>query len=328
MRFYLGVHKRRWLERSDVPMFVSRSALKGMAADFPRAKGPWALDSGGFTEIATHGRWTITEEEYAREVRFWQREIGNMDWSASMDSMCEPIMLLRSLVHEGVVPDEHDDHWNDKGQNVTTERLKKKYGEDAERFERQSWLRQRVCVHQRRTIDNLINLRELAPEVPWIPTLQGWSPADYLAHAEAYGRAGIDLKKEPIVGLGSVCRRKRLDDAREVIKKLSGPKWKLRLHGFGLKTDAFEDEAIASGLTSADSMAWSLGASLRRRQGKKCKTGKHPATQGCGNCLAYALEWRADVMKTWEETVFGKERPRRAASNPTDEESAAGPWIY
>lgn len=327
MRFYLGVHKRRWLERTDVPLFVSRSSLRESVGKFPRARGPWALDSGGFTEVTNFGHWRTMPDDYAREVRLWQREIGNMDWAAPQDSMCEPIVLLRSLVFEGVIEGEGE-RFNEKGDNVTIQHLKRKYGEDAERFEHQSWLRQRVCVHQQRTIDNLLSLRELAPDVPWIPVLQGWMPQDYLAHAEAYRRAGVDLRREPTVGLGSVCRRKRLDDARAVIQALTGPRWKLRLHGFGLKTDAFKDPVIARGLASADSLAWSYGASMRRRQGKKCKTGTHPETQGCGNCLNYAIEWRDRTLATWEKTVLGEEKAkRRRAANPGEDDKVEN-WIY
>jgi len=304
VRFYLGVHKRRWLERTDVPLFVSRSSLRESVGTFPRAKGPWSLDSGGFTEVGTYGHWTTSPSDYAREVRLWQREIGNMDWAAPQDSMCEPIVLLRSLVFEGVIEGERE-LVNEKGFNVTKAHLEKKYGVDAERFGRQDWLRQRVCVHQQRTIDNLINLRELSPEVPWIPVLQGWMPEDYFAHAEAYGRAGIDLRAEQTVGLGSVCRRKRLDGARKVIEVLAGPGWGLRLHGFGLKTDAFMDPVVAAGLVSADSLAWSLGARKKRGRGKRCVTGTHRESMSCANCLDYALEWRERTLATWRATARG-----------------------
>ena len=66
--FFLGTHKPHWLTLSDVPMFLSHNVLKGFKA-LPRAKGPWSLDSGGFTELNTHGRWTVPPREYAEAVR-------------------------------------------------------------------------------------------------------------------------------------------------------------------------------------------------------------------------------------------------------------------
>ncbi len=289
-----------------MPLFVSRGPLRSLVG-FHRACGPWALDSGGFTAIRTDGHWRTSPQDYAREVRLWQREIGNMEWAAPQDWMNENIILLRSLVYEGVI-DGETERFNDNGQNVTCDYLAKKYGDEAQNFKHQSWLRQRVGVHQTRTIDNLISLRELAPEVQWICVLQGSSPEDYISHAEAYGRAGIDLRKEPIVGLGSVCRRKRLDDAVKVIKILAGPKWKLRLHGF--ETDGFKNKIVAEGLTSADSMAWSLGARLE--QVKLCKDGRHKGD--CRNCLDYALQWRDSVLNTWRHTMFSENQ--LVAANP------------
>jgi len=56
-------------------------------------------------------------------------------------------------------------------------------------------------------VDNLICLRDLAPDLPIIPVLQGWTVADYLRCADLYDHRGINLAAEPLVGLGSVCRR-------------------------------------------------------------------------------------------------------------------------
>lgn len=64
-----------------------------------------------------------------------------------------------------------------------------------------------VEEHQRRTIDNVKQLLDLAPELPWAPVIQGWTWGDYMRHADAYQKAGIDLARFPAVGVGSVCRR-------------------------------------------------------------------------------------------------------------------------
>ena len=91
-RFYLGTHKPVWLSRFDIPMFVSRNSLVTYKK-LPRALGRWALDSGGFTEISKYGRWRTDIETFIADVRRFRDEVGNMDWSACQDWMCEPHML-------------------------------------------------------------------------------------------------------------------------------------------------------------------------------------------------------------------------------------------
>lgn len=295
MRFYVGTAKPQWLSRTDVPFFVSRSSLGKRTDTFHRALGPWALDSGGFTEIEKHGRWTVDPETYAREVRLWQREIGNLEWSSPQDWMCEPHMLLRAILADGYGDGVRERRTGEKDLAYRKYLISKaeEWIGNPRRFK---ILRQRVCVHQQRTIDNLLTLREVAPEVPWIPVLQGWFAQDYFAHANAYYRAGIDLKAEPLVGLGSVCRRSKLDEAELVISVLSDMGF--RLHGFGLKKTAFRNKVVASQLASADSMAWSLGG---RYDGKVCKTGKHKGP--CNNCLNWAIEWRDQTLEIIDETI-------------------------
>lgn len=95
MKFYLGAHHPHWLATSDVPLFVSRRAL-GRQKALPRASCDWALDSGGFTELKLHGRWTATPREYVAEVRRFQDEIGRLAWAAPQDWMCEPVMLEKT----------------------------------------------------------------------------------------------------------------------------------------------------------------------------------------------------------------------------------------
>jgi hypothetical protein len=94
VRFWLGVHRPNWLERPGVPLFISRSVLKGRRK-LPRAQVDWALDSGGFTELTKHGAWTIDEETYLEDVHRFD-EAGRLRWAAPMDWMCEPHMLERT----------------------------------------------------------------------------------------------------------------------------------------------------------------------------------------------------------------------------------------
>lgn len=95
MRFFLGTHHPHWLRFAGVPLFVSRRAL-GRLKSLPRAAAPWALDSGGFTELSMHGAWSLTAREYVAEARHYRDEIGSLDWAAPQDWMCESRMLART----------------------------------------------------------------------------------------------------------------------------------------------------------------------------------------------------------------------------------------
>lgn len=95
MRFYLGTHQPHWLGTAGVPLFVSARRLRDRKS-WPKAAAPWALDSGGFSELSLHGRWVTAPEDYVREARRWRQEIGGMDWAAAQDWMCEPWILEKT----------------------------------------------------------------------------------------------------------------------------------------------------------------------------------------------------------------------------------------
>lgn len=139
-----------------------------------------------------------------------------------------------------------------------------------------------VRQHQLLTIKNFMRLRwELGDTV--IPVLQGWTRDDYLWHVGEYDHWGVDLFREPIVGLGSVCRRQNTAEAGKIVRALDG----LRLHYFGAKLTGLE--SFGDALASADSLAWSYAARMN-----------HPlpgcAHKSCANCPKYALRWREHLM--------------------------------
>lgn len=240
MRFYLGTHETSFLDRTAVPLFVSRRRL-ALRRSLPRALGPWALDSGGFTELSMFGKWETTAATYVAEVRRWRDEIGRLEWAAIQDWMCEPPILAMT------------------GKTV--------------------------AAHQALTIQSYLDLVDLAPELPWVPVLQGWTNGDYLDHVEAYAAAGIDLRTLPTVGLGSVCRRQHMVRISLLVKELQ--REGIRLHGFGFKTQGLR--LCHDALASADSLAWSYDA----RRAPPLPGHTH---QNCANCLPYALEWRENLL--------------------------------
>lgn len=154
-----------------------------------------------------------------------------------------------------------------------------------------------VEEHQRLTVDNLLELRHQAPDLPFVPVLQGWELSDYLRHADAYTAAGIDLTTEPVVGLGSVCRRQHTEVVEELLHRLAG-RGITTVHGFGFKAKGLERAGHM--LATADSMAWSYAA-RRRPPLLGC------AHKNCANCAVYALSWRSRMLAnlpTWHQPTL------------------------
>lgn len=138
-----------------------------------------------------------------------------------------------------------------------------------------------VVKHQENTIDNFVDLRSRNIGAHVIPVIQGWEPREYAQHVAAYASRGINLFSEPLVGIGTVCRRQHTQDICSLIaNELSG----LRLHGFGFKLTGLKQ--VGRFLASADSMAWSYQA--RRAARLEGCTGH----MRCNNCLRYAMRWR------------------------------------
>lgn len=136
-----------------------------------------------------------------------------------------------------------------------------------------------VATHQARTIASVLELVDLAPAVPWIPVLQGQTVDDYLHHVDAYARAGIDLTRAPLVGLGSICRRGHTAEIVGLVDQLADVG--IRLHAFGAKSTALP--RIGARIASADSTAWSYNA---RRNGRN------------RNGLDVAVTWAARMTRT------------------------------
>lgn len=244
MRFYLGTHEPTWLERSSVPLFISAVRLRARCKHkLPKARVPWALDSGGFSELSLHGKWTVSSEDYAEEVIRWAREIGMLEWAAIQDWMCEPWILEKTGLS--------------------------------------------VREHQIRTIESYGKLRRAAPEIPWVPVVQGWELADYIRHVEMYREAGYDLRELETVGVGSVCRRQGTREGAAIMRELG--KLGLAIHAFGIKTQGLQ--MFGDRITSADSMAWSFVARKRNIKLPGC------THKTCGNCFDFAMTWQRELLE-------------------------------
>jgi hypothetical protein len=238
--FYLGTHLPNWLGQVPLPLCVSRARL-WKRKSFPRASAPWVLDSGAFSELSTHGGWTVPAAAWAAEARRFAFEIGRPDWCAVQDWMCEGEILGKTGLS--------------------------------------------VADHQEKTIESYRDLQQRAPDLPWLPVLQGFTRDEYLAHREMYEAAGVDLTLAPSVGVGSICRRQ---GTREVAVILSDHR-DLPLHAFGLKMGGLS--RCGTMIASADSLAWSYDG---RRSAPL--PGHETRHKNCANCLEWALNWRDRLL--------------------------------
>lgn len=151
-----------------------------------------------------------------------------------------------------------------------------------------------VAEHQRRTVVNFLELRAADPDLPFAPVLQGYRVADYWRCQDLYLRHGVDLTREPIVGVGTLCRRQATDEAERIVTTLASGG--LRLHGFGFKVQGLR--RCRSLLASADSMAWSFhGRRAAPLPGHDLPgPGRPRGHKNCANCADYALGWVHDML--------------------------------
>lgn len=172
-----------------------------------------------------------------------------------------------------------------------------------------------VEEHQRRTVDSYLRLRELAPDVEWMPVLQGWHHGDYLRCWEMYERVGVNLASHSAVGVGSTCRRHNTattealaDDLRQ--RGLSNL-WML-----GMKTDGLR--RCVRHVRWADSFAWSLVARVRHYHLPECRHGRAAfrrklgkvAHGSCAHCPRFARRWYEE-----QQQII-----RRALSQPVQQQ--------
>jgi hypothetical protein len=264
MKFFLGTHQPHWLSDErlrNVPLFISRRRLADRVC-LPRAVTNFALDSGGFTELQMYGRWTLTAEQYAENVRRYIAFYGKkLLWVAPQDWMCEPLVINGGMAPRGV---------RFAGTHLS------------------------VSEHQRRTVQNFVSLRRLLGDRV-IPVLQGWTITDYWRCEDLYKKAGIRLTDERVVGIGSVCRRQSTNEATTIMMSLAVSK--LALHGFGFKKGGLAN--CHKFIASADSTAWSDTARRRAPLLGHDRPGPHRPKGhiNCANCVEYALQWREELLQ-------------------------------
>lgn len=272
LTFYLGTHLPSWLWNDELPadvrLFVSHRRLDGGSrgprkSAYPRGRHPWALDSGGFTELQKYGSWDrVSPESYVDSVLRYHREIGGLEWAAPQDWMCEPV-ILHGGIFKGTVF---------VGTGLTIEE------------------------HQRRTVANFKELERFwyaksEDKSPFRPALQGFEEEDYQRCWDMYEAAGIDLMRYSVVGVGSVCRRQNTSEIGEIMGGLRRRNPDLPIHGFGVKIEGVE--LYGDDMATADSMAWSFDARFLKKPMPGCEGRGH---KNCANCSRAAMAWRKKLL--------------------------------
>lgn len=155
-----------------------------------------------------------------------------------------------------------------------------------ERFDEMWSVDDRVRATLRNTVDHF----DRDPDYKLLPVLQGRTLDDYVWFYEQLRDYGIPTE---YVGLGTVCR---LSNTKEIVEIEQGLRARTKIdkiHGFGVKVDAFKHGAY---FESADSQAWAYypsngkvvyddGDSLRK---EPCDDAKKRSIQSFINYYQYA----------------------------------------
>lgn len=254
-RFYLGTHLHYWLwddRFAGVPLFVSHHQLAQRKSAFPRAVAPYAVDSGAYTHLTRHGRWVETPEQYVAALRRYWDELGPFDFAGQQDSLCSEEVRRHIEVATGEYPS--------------------------------------VAELQSATVANYLRLRDIAPDLPIAPTIQGDTYDDYMACVDMFTGAGVDLASLPVVGVGSLVGK-----PPALIERVATSlhhRGVTRLHGFGVK--GAQLDAAGHQMATTDSNAWSFAGRMRPLADCTHKS------KACAHCARFALQWREATLARME----------------------------
>lgn len=97
--FYVGLHQPSDAKHFE-HAFVSVNRIRRRKK--PIGAGAWIMDSGAFTEIATHGHYRSSVADYAAEINRWADD-PTLVAAVAQDYMCEPFILTKT----GLTVEEH-----------------------------------------------------------------------------------------------------------------------------------------------------------------------------------------------------------------------------
>ena len=252
MIFYLGTHEPTWLGTVDVPLFLSYHRM------YDR------LEKGRKSAFRpAKAQWALDSGGFT--------ELDNYGkWTIPPKQYVKSVLRYRDEI--GMLD------WCAPQDWMCEDRILRKTGLS-------------VRIHQDRTIQSYLDLKAMAPDLPVAPVLQGWLLQHYLEHIEAWERAGVDLRQEPIVALGTMCRRQDTLRASWIVREIA--ERGIRAHALGAKVTGLG--TYSSLIASSDSLAWSMHA---LKQHLTYSPHCHHKDDGpCNNCRDWALAWReSDVL--------------------------------
>tara|TARA_Y100000593_G_scaffold94981_1_gene197810 strand:+ start:3412 stop:4164 length:753 start_codon:yes stop_codon:yes gene_type:complete len=231
----------------------------------------WMLDSGAFTQIARHGDFTISIEQYARLIKRYENH-GDLTCAVAQDYMCEPDQLAIT----GKTVRQH--------QRMTTKRyfhLLKEMREIGCKAELmpvlQGWEAEDYLQH--------LDMYEKA-----------WAHRKALAgYTYRFDSRWQSPEVPKYIGLGTMCKRNGKPEQIETILELVLPRLQgYKVHLFGVKKTALKLASIRDQVWSADSMAYDFAARYtqkvrtridRMKSAKKFE--KEMDTQSVQLCLSF-----------------------------------------
>ena len=121
------------------------------------------------------------------------------------------------------------------------------------------------------TVENEALCIAAAPDLPWLPVLQGDNLSEREFDIEYRAKNNVEIK--PYMGIGSVCKR-GAKKAREVVRFYAGTLTGVRYHAFGLDVRALNKCDVLRNIKSWDSYAWAFGRGMRSVGGHKIREGE------------------------------------------------------
>ena len=91
--FYVGLHQPSDAHRFG-RAFISVNRLRARRS--PIRAEAWIMDSGAFTEVATHGGYREGVEAYAEEINRWAYPGSGLVAAVAQDYMCEPFIVAKT----------------------------------------------------------------------------------------------------------------------------------------------------------------------------------------------------------------------------------------
>lgn len=318
--FYMGVPKLAWARDAGVPTFIPYHIIDA-AKTLPELTHPARIDPNGFTTLQLFGTWNASELSgaykgprrpppsplaYIRGLLRAERVMKRLECAFSQDSMCEKqvieglVLPLKPKQKRSKIDPAIWRAWAiDKPVLAESVRRLDELGDRANVVFHGTGLS--VRKHQIMTVANFLELRALARReglrTPIAPTLQGYTLEEYLYCWDLYEMAGVHLQDEPIVGIGSVCRRQATNEAVAIFEELARRGLRGRMHGFGVKVGGLP--RLVDLLGSSDAQAEPRQAQLKKillPGHDKPGPGRRKGHKNCANCLPYLLGRREKML--------------------------------